>query len=50
MDKMAWWSDTGENVLRQLQIVQIQCTYVKSSQKNLQNITFLSYPFNKFPT
>jgi uncharacterized protein YgbK (DUF1537 family) len=26
-------SDTSENVLRQLQIIQIQHTYVKSSQK-----------------
>jgi hypothetical protein len=27
-------ADTGENVLRQLQIIQIQHTYVISSQKN----------------
>jgi hypothetical protein len=33
MDKR---SDTSENVLRQLQIVQIQRTYVISSQKNLK--------------
>jgi hypothetical protein len=32
-DKMVKWSDTSENVLRQLQIVQIQHTYVISSQK-----------------
>jgi hypothetical protein len=43
MDKMVKWSDTSENVLRQLQIVQIQYTYVRSSQKNLKNRTFWSY-------
>jgi hypothetical protein len=31
--KMVKWSETSENVLRQLQIVQIQHTYVTSSQK-----------------
>jgi hypothetical protein len=40
------WSDISENVLRQLQIIQIQHTYVISSQKN--NITFQSYPFKTF--
>jgi hypothetical protein len=30
---MVKWSDTSENVLRQQQIVQIQHTYVISSQK-----------------
>jgi hypothetical protein len=30
---MVKWSDMSENVLRQLQIVQIQHTYVISSQK-----------------
>jgi hypothetical protein len=48
-DKMVKLSDTIENVLRQLQIVQIQHTYVISSQKNLKNRTFRSYPFKKFP-
>jgi hypothetical protein len=33
-DKMVRWSDTGENVLRQLYITQIQHTYVTSSEKN----------------
>jgi hypothetical protein len=31
---MVKWSGTSENVLRQLQIVQVQHTYVISSQKN----------------
>jgi hypothetical protein len=31
---MVKWSDTSESVLRELQIVQIQYTYVVSSQKN----------------
>jgi hypothetical protein len=30
---MVKWSDTSENVLRQLQIIQIQHTYVISSKK-----------------
>jgi hypothetical protein len=46
---MVKWSDTSENVLRQLQILQIQHTYVISPQKNLKNKTFHSYPFKKFP-
>jgi hypothetical protein len=46
---MVKWSETSENVLRQLQIVQIQHTYVISSEKNLKNRTFWSYPFKKFP-
>jgi hypothetical protein len=32
-DKMVKWSGTSKNVLRQLQIVQIQHTYVISSKK-----------------
>jgi hypothetical protein len=32
--KVVRWSDTGEDMLRQLQILQIQHTYVISSQKN----------------
>jgi hypothetical protein len=43
-------SDTRENVLRQLQIVQIQHTYVISSQKNVKNRTFQSNPFKIFPS
>ena len=35
---MVKWSDTGENVLRQLQIIQIQHTYVISSQKKIKEI------------
>jgi hypothetical protein len=31
---MFGWPDTGENVLRQLQIMQVQHMYVVSSQKN----------------
>jgi hypothetical protein len=42
-------SDTSENVLKQLQVVQVQHTYVISSQKNLKNWTFWFYPFKKFP-
>jgi hypothetical protein len=34
IDRMVKWSDTSENMLRQLQIVKIQYTYVISSQKN----------------
>jgi hypothetical protein len=30
---MVRWSDTGENVLRQLQIIQIRHTYIINSQK-----------------
>jgi hypothetical protein len=45
---MVKWADTSENVLRQLQIVQVQHTYVISSQKNLKNRTFWSHPFKKF--
>jgi hypothetical protein len=48
-DKMVKWSDTSENVLRQLKIIQIQRTYVISSQKNLKNGNFQSYSFKKFP-
>jgi hypothetical protein len=33
-DKMVTWSDTGENVLRQMKIIQIQHMYVISSQNN----------------
>jgi hypothetical protein len=35
-DKMVRWSDTGENALRQLQIIQIQHTHVISSYKHLK--------------
>jgi hypothetical protein len=31
---MVRWSDTGENVLRQLQIIQIQHTYLTLHKKN----------------
>jgi hypothetical protein len=48
-DKMVKSSDTSEDVLRQLQIVQIQHTYVISSQKDLKNRTFRSYSFKKLP-
>jgi hypothetical protein len=37
---MVKWSDMSENVLRWLQIIQIQHTYVISSQKNLKNGIF----------
>jgi hypothetical protein len=47
---MVKWSDTSENVLRHLQILQIQHTYVISSQKKLKRKgTFRSYPLKKFP-
>jgi hypothetical protein len=40
---MGKWSDTSENVLRQLQIVRVEHTYVISSQKNVKIRTFRSY-------
>jgi hypothetical protein len=46
---MATWSDAGENVLQQLQIIQIQQKCVISSQTKLKNSTFQSYPFKTFP-
>jgi hypothetical protein len=49
MDKMVWWSDTGENVLRQLQIVQIQHTYVISSQKIKKTQLFGPTLLRNFP-
>ena len=45
---MVKWSDTGENVLRQLQIIQIQHTYVISSQKKFFSPTLLGhFPLKK---
>jgi hypothetical protein len=46
---MVKWSDMSENVLRQLQIVQIQHTYVISSQK-IKKIELFGPTFKKFPT
>jgi hypothetical protein len=45
-DRVVRWSDTSENVLRQLQIIQLQHAYVINSQKSK---TFRSYPFKTFP-
>jgi hypothetical protein len=48
-DKMLGLSDTSENVLRLLQITQIQHTYVVSSEKyKKMYVTFQSYPFKRF--
>jgi hypothetical protein len=44
---MVKWSDTSENMLRQLQIVQVQHAYVTNSQKHLKNRTFRPLPFKK---
>jgi hypothetical protein len=44
-NKMLKWSHTSENVLRQLQIVQIQHIYVISSQKNKKKQNFSVLPF-----
>jgi hypothetical protein len=41
---MVRWLDTGENVLRQLQIIQIQHMYVTSSQK-IKKKNFSGLPF-----
>jgi hypothetical protein len=41
---MVRWSDTDENVLRQLQIIQIQHTYVISSQK-IKKVEFFGPTF-----
>jgi hypothetical protein len=42
---MVKWSDTSENGLGQLQIVQIQHTYVISSKKKFQEENFSVLPF-----
>jgi hypothetical protein len=39
-DKMVKWSDTSENVLRWLKIIQIQHTYGISLQKSSKNRIF----------
>jgi hypothetical protein len=46
---MVTWSDTSENVFRQLQIVQIQDTYVISSQKIKKVKLFGPTLLKKFP-
>jgi hypothetical protein len=46
---MVKWSDASENVLRQLQVVQIQHAYVISSQKNEKIELFSRILLRNFP-
>jgi hypothetical protein len=51
---MVRWSDTGENVFRQMQIIELQHRYVKSTQKFKETeffgTTLLRYSPLKKPT